>query len=109
MISNKLRGYLGFCAKARKLQAGYNTCLRLIEKRRVKLLIVCGDAADNTIEKMTQKCRSGGIPVRVFGEKEELSCITGRRENSVFAVTDGQFAKVIKEEIDRIRSEGEVV
>ena len=109
MISDKLRGYLGFCAKARKLQAGYNTCLRLIDKRKVKLLIVCGDAADNTKEKMTQKCRSGGIPIRVFGEKEELSRITGRRENSVFAVTDEQFAKVIGEEIDRIRSEGEVV
>ncbi|MBQ1490045.1 MAG: ribosomal L7Ae/L30e/S12e/Gadd45 family protein [Eubacterium sp.] len=108
MISNKLRGYLGFSAKARQLSAGYNTCLTLIRKRRVKLLIVAEDAAENTIDKMTQKCRSAGVPLRVFGKKDELSGVTGRSGNSIFAVTDENWGRVIREEIDRQRSEGEV-
>lgn len=108
MLSNKLSGYLGFAAKARNLQTGYNTCLSLIEKRRVRLLIVAEDSSANTVKKMSQKCKSKRTDVRVFGTKEELSRITGRGENSVFAITDENFAKVIRQEIDRIQSEREV-
>lgn len=107
MLSNKLLGYLGFAAKARKLQTGYNTSLLLIEKRRVKLLIVAEDSSYNTIKKMSQKCTANGIDMKVFGTKKELSNITGKRESSVFAITDLNFAKAIIREIDRIQSERE--
>ena len=43
-----------------------------------------------------------------FGTKEDLSQITGRRESSTFAITDDNFSKVIKDEIDSIQSEREV-
>ncbi len=108
MLSDKLFGYLGFAAKSRALQAGYNTCLVLIDKKRVKLLIVAGDSSENTVKKMSQKCSVNGINIRIFSTKEELSRITGRSENSVFAITDNNFAKVICQEIDRIQSEREV-
>jgi len=108
MLSNKLSGYLGFAAKSRKLQTGYNTNLLLIEKRRVKLLIVAEDASQNTKKKMTQKCKVKEIDYRIFGTKEDLSQITGRRESSTFAITDDNFSKVIKDEIDSIQSEREV-
>jgi ribosomal protein L7Ae-like RNA K-turn-binding protein len=108
MLNSKLTGYLGFAAKARKLQTGYNTCLSLIERRKVRLLIVAEDSSPNTIKKMTQKCESSGTDCRIFGSKDELSKVTGGSGNGIFAITDGNFAKVIKEEIDRDQSEGEV-
>ena len=108
MLNNKLSGYLGFAAKAGRLQTGYNTCLSLIEKRRVRLLIVAEDSSMNTVKKMSQKCRTNRTDVRVFGTKKELSGITGRSESSVFAITDSNFAGVIRQEIDRIQSEREV-
>lgn len=108
MISDKLFGYLGFAAKARKLSAGYNTCLMLVEKRKVRLLIITEDTAEGSIEKMARKCEAGHIDYRVFGTREELSRITGRQGNNIFAVTDAGFARVILDEIDRIQAEGEV-
>lgn len=108
MLNSKLTGYLGFAAKARKLQTGYNTCLSLIERRKVRLLIVAEDSSPNTLKKMTQKCESSGTDCRIFGSKDELSKVTGGSGNGIFAITDGNFAKVIKEEIDRDQSEGEV-
>ncbi|MDY2960638.1 MAG: L7Ae/L30e/S12e/Gadd45 family ribosomal protein [Hornefia sp.] len=108
MLSSKLSGYLGFAAKSRGLQTGYNTNLLLIEKRRVKLLIVAEDASQNTKKKMTQKCKANETEYRIFGTKEDLSKITGRYESSTFAITDDNFSKVIKDEIDRIQSEREV-
>lgn len=106
MLTDKLSAYLGFAARAGKLRRGYNTCLSLIQSGKVRLLIVAADSSPNTVEKMTQKCRSYRTEYRVFGTRDELSRITGGSGNGIFAVMDNNFAKVISEEIDRIRSEG---
>lgn len=106
MLSNKLSGYLGFAARARKLQTGYNTVLSLIEKRKARLVIVAEDAAEGTRDKISSKCRSHSVPCVIFGTGDDLSQVTGTGRTMVFAVTDGDFAKIISEEIDRIRSEG---
>ena len=106
MLSDKLSGYLGFASRARKLQTGYNTVLGLIEKRKARLVIVAEDAADGTRDKLSAKSRSHGVPCVIYGTGDELSGVTGTGNSMVFAVTDGNFAKIISEEIDRIRSEG---
>ena len=108
MQNSKLSGYLGFAARARKLQTGYNTVLGLIEKRKARLVIIAEDAADGTKDKISGKCRSHNVPCVIFGESEELSHITGTGTTMVFAVIDGDFGKMISREIDRIRSEGDI-
>ena len=105
MTNSKLSAYLGFAAKAGKLQTGYNTCLSLIKKGSVRLLIVAEDSQENTITRMTQKCKSHGIPVRIYGTIDQLSKMTGNHNNSIFAVTDDNFGNVIGKEIDRLQSE----
>lgn len=106
MLSEKLAGYLGFAAKARKLQGGYNTCLFLIQKRKAKLVIIAEDAADGTKDKISGKARSAGVKCVVFADSDDLSYVTGQRSGMVFTITDDNFAKTISWEIDRIRSEG---
>ncbi len=108
MQNSKLSGYLGFAARARKLQTGYNTVLGLIEKRKARLVIIAEDAAEGTKDKISGKCRSHNVPCVIFGESEELSHITGTGTTMVFAVIDGDFGKMISREIDRIRSEGDI-
>lgn len=108
MLTDKLAGYLGFAVRARKLQTGYNTVLGLIEKRKAKLVIVAENAAEGTRDKISGKCRSHNVPCVIFGESDELSHVTGTGKTTVFAVIDGDFAKVISGEIDRIRSEGDI-
>lgn len=105
--SNKTLTYLGFAARARRLQCGYNTVLQLIARRRAKLVIVASDTGENTKKKILQKCRSAGVRSRIWGTASELSHAAGKDDKGVFAVTDEHFAEVITEEIDRIQSEGE--
>ncbi|MGI6211239.1 MAG: L7Ae/L30e/S12e/Gadd45 family ribosomal protein [Anaerovoracaceae bacterium] len=105
-MKSKFETYLGFAVRAGKVARGSNKCLSLVTKRKVRLLILAEDLSENTIKKMTQKCRSSGTPYRIFQDVETLSRITGGSGNGVFAVTDDHFAKIITEEIDRDRSEG---
>ncbi len=109
MVSDqKFFSYLGFAARSRNLVTGYNTCSLMIERRRLKLLILTEDLADNTIKKMLQLCRKYKIEYRIFGRSDSLAHATGKPGKGIFGITDSHFAEIICKEIDLIQSEREV-
>ncbi len=107
MGKSKVYSYLGFAARSRNLVTGYNTCVMMMEKRKLKLLILTGDLADNTVKKLRSKCEANHINYRIFGDSEQLSQVTGNVGKGVFGVTDRHFAEIICKEIDLIQSERE--
>lgn len=108
MIRNKVESYLGFAARSRNLITGYNTCIMMMEKRKVRLLILAEDLAENTVEKMLTQCKKNKIEYRIFGNSDDLSHITGKSGKGIFGITDKHFAEIICKEIDLIQSEREV-
>ena len=109
MVSDqKFFSYLGFAARSRNLVTGYNTCSLMIERRRLKLLILTEDLVDNTIKKMLQLCRKYKIEYRIFGRSDSLAHATGKPGKGIFGITDSHFAEIICKEIDLIQSEREV-
>lgn len=108
MTRDKVMTYLGFAARSRNLVTGYNTCQMMMEKKRVKLLIITEDMAENTVKKMVQQCTKHKIDYRIFGQSDDLSQITGKSGKGIFGITDGHFAEIICKEIDLIQSEREV-
>ena len=49
-MENKVFSYMGFAAKARKLVTGYNTCDYMMEKRKIRLLILAEDLSENSVK-----------------------------------------------------------
>ena len=105
MIRNKVESYMGFAAKSRNLITGYNTCIMMMGKRKVKLLILSEDLAENTIKKMVSECNKCKVEYRIFGNSDDLSHITGKSGKGIFGITDKHFAEIICKEIDQIQSE----
>ena len=105
---NKVFSLMGFAARSKNLVTGYNTCLKLIPGRKLKLLIIGEDVGENTKSKMIQKCESYNVPIRIISSCEELSHITGKEDKGLFGITDEGFAKSLVKEIDKILSEREV-
>ncbi len=103
-IENKILSYMGFAAKARKLVTGYNTCIYMMEKGKVKLLILTENLAENTVKKMTQVAEAHNVPYRMYGDREELSRCTGNVDKAIYGIIDNNFAKVILDGIDQIQS-----
>lgn len=103
-MENKVKSYLGFAAKARKLVTGYNTCIYMMEKRRVRLILITEDLAENSVKKMVSAATKYMVPYRIYGSKAELSHITGNVDKGIYGVTDENFAKVILNGIDAIQS-----
>jgi ribosomal protein L7Ae-like RNA K-turn-binding protein len=104
MVKSKLDSYLGFAAKSRNLVTGYNTCILMMEKNKIKLLIIACDLSENTIEKMLRKCKKHNVNYRLFGTSEEFSKVTGNSNKGIYGITDSNFASVICSEIDKIQS-----
>ncbi len=104
-MENKVLSYMGFAAKARKLVTGYNTCIYMMEKRKLRLLILTEDLAENSVKKMVSAAGKHKVPYVIFGTKEQLSKITGNVDKGIFGVTDDNFANVIAKGIEAIQSE----
>ena len=52
MVRNKVMTYLGFAARSRNLVTGGNTCAMMMDRKKIKLLIITEDMAENTVKKM---------------------------------------------------------
>ncbi len=103
-MRSKAMSYLGFAAKARKIVNGYNTCIFMMEKRKVKLLILADDLAENSKKKMVSAAQKYAVPYKIFGNMDEISQITGTSGKGIFAITDDNFANVISKEIEQLQS-----
>ena len=98
---SKADSLLGFAARARKIVSGADTCSINMKKGSAKLLIIAGDAADNTKDKLTGEAERLGVPCKIYGDSDRLSKTTGKSGRTVFAVIDDHFAQCILSEIEK--------
>ena len=97
---DKALSLMGFAARARKIQTGYNTARTLMEKGRGRLLIIAEDLSENTKDKMISYAGQYEVPYEVYGMADELSHITGNSGKGIFIITDKQFAETIAKAIN---------
>ena len=95
MINNKVYGLLGLTSKAGKLAFGTDSCLEIIAKHKVKLIIVAEDSSERTINNFREKCKQNNIDFYVFGKKEDLSKSIGKVNKTVIGIKDKNLAGAI--------------
>lgn len=100
-MRKKIDSYLGFAKKSRNLISGGNTCVIMGQKKKLKLIIVCEDASENSKEKMMTLARKNKIPCLTYGKSDDISRITGTTGRSVFGIVDSKFAEIIVHTIDQ--------
>ena len=92
MPKDKILSLLGLAAKAGKVASGGFAAEEALKAGRASLVILAGDASDNTCRRFEGLCRSRKVPCFRYSEKETLGKAIGRGERTVAAVTDGGFA-----------------
>ncbi len=103
-MSSKLQTYLGFAAKSRSLVSGYDTCLNLIKRKKIKLILITKDASENTIDRFKGLTENNGVPMYEI----DRNVIAGKLPDSlegrnIFGITDINFAKAMTKEIESMR------
>ena len=97
---NKIYGLLGLAMKAGKLSFGTESCIDMLNKNKVKLLILAKDSSERTIENFYRICKEKNIPVYTFGNKDEISKSIGKNNKTVIGIKDKNLAGAIKKILD---------
>ena len=105
MKQNRVLSLLGIAMKGRNLVSGEFQTLDAIRNGSAMLVIVA-EASGNTRKLFTDKCSYYGVPVEIYGTKEELGKAIGKDFRSSLGVCDAGLAGVISRQLkERERAE----
>ena len=91
-MDRQISSALSLCMKAGMLKTGEFASEKAMRAKEAQLVILAGDASDNTKKKFINKGHYYKIPVYVCGCIADLSHLTGVVNRAVFTVTDSGFA-----------------
>ncbi len=91
--------------KAGSLSFGTDACMELIQKKKVKLVLVANDAAERTKKNFEITCKQNQIPIYFYGKIEDLSRAIGKPNKAIFGIKNQSFA----EEIQKIVNGGDII
>jgi ribosomal protein L7Ae-like RNA K-turn-binding protein len=93
MRSNQWMSLLGLANRARKIISGEELSVKEIRSGKARLVLLSADASENTKKKITDKCRSYGVPIKFVEDRYLLGQAIGKEARVVVAVMDDGFAK----------------
>ncbi|WP_445323548.1 YlxQ family RNA-binding protein [Paenibacillus sp. FSL R7-0179] len=92
---SKTLSYLGLAMRAGKIVTGDEAVLKAVRSSEAKLVVLAGDASDNTQKKFRDKCGTYDIPLVIAFHRDELGASIGKDQRVVLAITDKGFAEMI--------------
>ncbi len=105
MTESKVLGLLGLCTKAGKVCFGRDACIDLIQKNKIRLVIVADDASDRTKKDIKFICDNNNTKICFYGTIEVLSKAIGKSNKAIIGIKEENFAK----QIEKIINGGEVI
>ncbi|MGJ7921022.1 YlxQ family RNA-binding protein [Neobacillus sp. LXY-4] len=84
---------LGLANRARKIISGEELSVKEIRSGKAKLVLLAADSSANTTKKITDKCKSYHVPLKIIDNRYLLGKSIGKDARVVVAVLDDGFAK----------------
>lgn len=100
MSQNKILSLIGLATKAGKTASGEFCTEKEVKSGRAALVIVAGDASDNTKKKFQNMCDFYEVPIYFYKDKDTLGHAMGKQFRASLAILDEGFAKGIRKHMD---------
>lgn len=97
---NKVKNLLSMAQRAGKLVSGDFIVEREIKRKKVSLLFMASDIANNNKKKYEELSSAFMIPTYSLFTKDELGQIIGKARRVIVAVEDHGFAKTLLKILD---------
>ncbi|MCI5900994.1 MAG: ribosomal L7Ae/L30e/S12e/Gadd45 family protein [Blautia sp.] len=101
MKNNKTLSLVGLATKAGKTVSGEFSTEKAVKTGKGFLVLVAGDASENTKKKFRNMCSFYEVPVYFLSDKESLGRAMGKEFRASLAVQDENFAKAIIRELEK--------
>ena len=99
MKPDKILSLVGLATRAGKTASGEFCTEKEVKTGRAALVIVAGDASENTKKKFRDMCEFYEVPIYFIANKEELGKFCGKEFRASLAVQDENFAKAMMKEL----------
>ena len=106
MKQDKVAGLIGLATKAGKTADGGFCTEREVKSGKAALVIVAGDASDNTKKKFQNMCDFYKVPIYFYKDKDTLGHAMGKEFRASLAILDQGFAGSIKKYMEDARQSG---
>ncbi|NMD69516.1 YlxQ family RNA-binding protein [Bacillus sp. DNRA2] len=93
MNSKLWMSLLGLANRARKITSGEELSVKEIRSGKAKLVLLAADSSANTSKKITDKCNSYHVPLKIVENRYLLGKAIGKEARVVVTVLDEGFAK----------------
>lgn len=97
---NRVYSLLGLATRSRNVVSGEFATEKAVKSGKAMLVIVSGDASENTAKLFRNKCNFYEVPLFFYGTKEELGHAMGKEARSSLAITDRGFAESIRKQLE---------
>ena len=104
MRQDKALSLIGLATKAGKTVSGEFMTEREAKARRAYLVIVAGDASENTKKNFRNMCEYHKVLICFYSDKESLGHAMGKQFRASLAVLDEGFAKGILKNIQEMET-----
>ena len=94
-MTRKTRSMLSLSQRAGKLSAGERGCEMALQSGEAALIIIAGDASDNTKKKFMQKAFHYEVKCLELGTKEDIGSAIGKDGAAVVAMKDLNMAEQV--------------
>lgn len=99
-MNNKALSMLGIATKAGKTVTGEFSTEKAVKEGSAYLVVVAGDASNNTKKKFRNMCDYYQVTIKVFADKDSLGNACGKEFRASLAVTDEGLANAVIKQID---------
>ena len=99
---DKALAMIGLAQKAGKIVSGEFATEKAVKTGKAALVIVAGDASENTKKMFTNMCSFYKVPIYFYGNKELLGNAMGKETRASLALLDEGFSKAI---VNKIKAE----
>ena len=100
MKPDKILSLIGLATRAGKTASGEFCTEKEVKTGRAALVIVAGDASDNTKKKFRDMCEFYEVPIYFYKDKDTLGHAMGKEFRASLVILDEGFAKGIRKHID---------
>ncbi len=97
--AKKIYSLLGLAAKAGYVASGEFMSEKMVKEGKAYVVIVAGDASDNTKKNFNDMCSFYHVPIYIFGDKENMGHSIGKELRASLTIQNQGMAQAIMKQL----------
>lgn len=99
-MTDRVLSMISIAGKAGKVLSGEFSVEKAVKSRKAYLVVVAGDASDNTKKLFNNACAFYKVPIIIYSDKENLGRSIGKENRASICITDEGLGNAILKKIN---------